>query len=176
MAKKLTVLLLALAVFSCGREKKVSAVSKNAYFDLKGYFEKEIERYNSRKPTVEKTVAINGKANTKKLVIKDWPRELAIFIDADINKSAWRGEFKIEKSGNETHYSTANKKIPVKEVLISDKFGKVAKIEVIIANVNLLYKSNDTLTYYPDSLYQIVKQQKIRLMDVKRYKILGKIE
>ncbi|MET4083006.1 hypothetical protein ABIB40_002973 [Pedobacter sp. UYP30] len=175
MAKKLYVLILSLAVFSCRPEKTAKAISNNAYFDLKGYFEKEVERYNAKKPTVEKTVAINGKAEIKRLVIKDWQRELAIFTDADINKSAWQGAFTIEKSGSDTHYTSENKKIPVKEVFISNKFGKVAKVEVIIANVNLLYHSNDTLTYYPDSLYQIVKQQKIKLMGVKRYKIVGKI-
>lgn len=165
-----------MAFFSCQQEKKTNTVAINSYFDLKGYFEKEISRYSAQKPVVEKTVAINGQAESKKIVIKDWPRELAVFTDADINKSAWKGLFKIQESENETHYSTANKKIPVKELIISKKSGEVSKIEVIIANINLLYHSSDTLTYYPDSLYQIVKQQKIKLMGVKRYKIVGKLK
>ncbi|MGY3053380.1 hypothetical protein ACVWYG_001580 [Pedobacter sp. UYEF25] len=176
MAKKISLLLLALAVFSCRPEKTVKAAINNDYFDLKGYFEKEVNRYNSEKPMVEKIVSIDGKSEKKKLVVKDWTRELAIFTDADINKSAWKGAFKIEKTGNDTRYFSANDKIPVKEVAISNRSGKVAKIKVIIANANLLYHSNDTLIYYPDSLYQIVKQQKIKLMGLKRYKILGKIK
>lgn len=176
MLKKLGLLFLALAMFSCQQEKTTKAVASNTYFDLKGYFGKEINRYSMQKPMVEKTVAINGQAESKTLVIKDWPRELAVFIDADINRSSWKGAFKIQDSENETRYSTENEKIPVKNLIVSKNLGKVSKVEIIVANVNLLYHSNDTLTYYPDSLYQIVKQQKIKLMGIKRYKIVGKIK
>lgn len=176
MAKKLVAIALALAFFSCRPENKAGTQSSNSYFDLKGYFEKEISRYIAQKPTVEKTVAINGKPESKKTVIKDWSRELAVFIDADINKSAWKGAFKIENERNGVHYTTLNEKIPVKEVSVFRHLQKVNKIEVVIANHNLLYHSNDTLTYYPDSLYQIIKSQKIRLMEGKRYKIVGRIE
>ncbi len=176
MARILLVIFLVLAFYSCKPDKNRSIQIGNSYFDLKGYFGGEAARYAAEKPAVQKAVAINGKIETKKMVIKDWPRELAVFIDADINKSAWKGAFKVEKLKNGVRYTTTNKKIPIRKVSVFKQAEKINNIEIIIANHNLLYQSNDTLTYYPDSAYQIIKRQKIKLLDVKRYKISGRIE
>ena len=176
MIKKSYILVFALALLSCNQRKAAEANTDFLYFDLKGYFAKEISRLQKLNPTINKTVSINGETENKVTTIADWQKELAIFVNADINKTSWKGSFKIGRENGADIYFSDSKKIPVKKVLVEKTDSKINKIEVIIDNKNILYQSEDTLTYYPDSLYQIKKQQKIRLLKPKKYLIVGKLK
>lgn len=148
------------------------------YFDLKDYIEKESIRLSGLAPLITKTVAINGAAETRKVSIADWDKELESFKDADINKAAWKGMFNITRSASIWKYTTDNEKIPVKELTIFFKKGsnnedEVSGLQVIVKNVNILYDSTDTLSYYPDSIYQVKKEQNILLLSKKNYQVTG---
>ncbi|RYG09492.1 MAG: hypothetical protein EOO07_23780, partial [Chitinophagaceae bacterium] len=97
MVKKLYFLVFALALFSCNQRKEAEANTDLLYFDVKGYFEKEINRLQKLNPEVNKTVSINGAAENKIAKIANWTKELAIFVNADINKTSWKGSFKIKE-------------------------------------------------------------------------------
>ena len=174
MMKKLLILVFALAFFSCNQREAAKANTELLYFDLKGYFGKEIIRLRNAKVKVDKTVSINGISEKKSLLITDWDKELAIFVNADINKTSWKGSFKVSRQNGVESYTANSKKIPVKKVSIAHKDSRISKIEIIVNNKNILYQSIDTLTYYPDQLYQIKKQQKIRLLAPKEYSIFAK--
>jgi len=174
MCKKFYIVVFALVFFSCNQRKESEANTNLLYFDIKGYFGKEINRLQKLTPTVKKTVSVNGAVEDKSIKINDWNKELAIFVDADINKTSWKGSFNSSKTDTTENFISTNKKIPVKNISIQRKGNQVLKLEIIIANQNILYSSNDTLTYYPDSLYQIKKQQKIELLKVKNYQISGR--
>lgn len=146
------------------------------YFDIKGYFEKEALRLNKSNPSLLKTVEVNGAAETKKIHIPDWKKELSIFSDSEINRTAWKGLFSTNKTDAQELYQSDNKKVPVKEVLILKKDGRISGIRILVKNSNMLYSSTDTLSYYPDSLYRINKKQHIKLMAEKRYSITGRLK
>ncbi|TDO24958.1 hypothetical protein [Pedobacter duraquae] len=172
MRKYFAILLFSLA--ACNNPQDVKPVAGAKNFDLVGYFDAEAKRLDVRSPVILKSVWINGKQETKSIKIKDWKKELSIFTDADINKRAWDGEFKKSESATFEQYSTENEKIPVKKVLIWKKSEKICGLKILIRNSNYLYTSTDTLSYYPDSLYQIKKMQQIRFMKSKHYQILGR--
>lgn len=176
MTKNTYILLFVLALISCNQGKDSKIDSGNAYFDLQGYFEKEIARLQRLNPTVSKTVSVNGINESNNVKVADWKKELAIFANADINKASWQGSFTNKKVGSADVYSSDSKKIPVKRVYVAKRGSEIQKIEIIIANKNILFQSNDTLSYYPDSLYLIKKQQKIRLLNEKKYTISGKFK
>jgi len=176
MVKKLFIPVFALALFSCNQQKEAEANTSLSYFDVKGYFGKEISRLQRLNPDVNKTVSINGTAEHKKAKITDWTKELAIFVNADINKTSWKGSFKTKEQDGVDIYTSDNKKIPIKKISITWKGQKAGKIEIIINNKNILYQSQDTLIYCPDSLYEIKKQQKIRLLKEKKYSVIGKLK
>jgi len=176
MIKKRYIAVFAIALLSCNQRKAAEANTSFLYFDIKGYFGKEVARLQKLNSTVQKTVSVNGVTENKTTAITDWQKELAIFVNADINKTSWRGSFKIAKENGADVYTSDNKKIPVKKVVVEKRDLKVNKVEIIIDNKNILYQSQDTLTYYPDSLYQINKQQKIRLLKLKKYLIIGKLK
>ena len=151
-------------------------IEKPVYFDVATYFKQEAVRLTKNNKQINKTVIVNNNAENKKVLITNWQQELSSFIDADINKASWRGSFKIIKTDSLATYVSQSDKIPVKKVEISLLDQTVVGVKIFITNKNVLYTSNDTLTYYPDSLYEIKKSQKIKLMDGKRYIIIGKFD
>jgi len=176
MNKKLILLTFALGCFGCNQREESKANTDLLYFDINGYFKREASRLKKINPEVFKEVSVNGTAEQRKLHIKDWEKELAIFSNADINKASWKGSFKIEKAEHTESYTSNNKRIPVKKVLVYKDNSKVKRLEIIITNKNILYSSGDTLLYYPDSLYQIKKHQKIKLLKAKTYTVTGRFK
>jgi len=168
-----TLLASSILLFLLGCNAGTDERQKNAssYFDLKGYFEKEANRLTKADPTVRKTAGINGVYETRALKIADWKRELSSISNADINKASWRGIFSITRSENKVIYRSDNKKVPVKELCVFYRNNIASGFLVLIRNSNALYTSADSLTYYPDSLYRIKKNQQIKLLAKKNYEI-----
>ena len=164
-------LILILSACTANEQNKTQT---GGYFDLKGYFEKEAIRLNTLSLQIDKSVEVNGNGEQKRVKIKDFKNELGTFITSDINKSSWRGSFSVKKETNTESYTTVNAKIPVKKVEIHYLNQKIKWIQIIAITDNILYHSSDTLTYYPDSLYEIKKTQKIKLLKEKKYVISGR--
>lgn len=167
--------LVAMLAISCNLKDKEKAGTKT-YFDLEGYFKKEAIRLSKTNPIINKTVLINGKEEQKNINIKNWEQEFKSFIDADINKASWKGSFNETIVEGLTTYTSISDKIPVKKLEISLEKNRLTSIKVYLTNANDLYTSQDSLSYYPDSLYQIKKTQHIKLMDTKQYRITGKFK
>lgn len=154
--------------------KEQDETNAQPYFDLDSYFKAEAQRLSKANLQINKTVKVNGQSEAKNIKITNWEKEFESFISANINKASWKGSFKAQKDSNKTTYVTQNEKIPVKKVEIVYRKNKIYGIKIFISNTNRLYTSKDSLTYYPDSLYQIKKLQQIKLMDSKTYQITGK--
>lgn len=154
--------------------KEQDKTNAQPYFDLDSYFKAEAQRLSKANLQINKTVKVNGQSEAKNIKITNWEKEFESFIAANINKASWKGSFKVQKDSSTTIYITQNEKIPVKKVEIVYRKNKIFGIKIFISNTNRLYTSKDSLTYYPDSLYQIKKLQQIKLMDSKTYQITGK--
>lgn len=164
-----------LLLFSCGQRESKQTSTPN-YFDIAGYFAAEATRLQKANPTVEKQVFAKGEIEKKPTKIADWKIELAGFNNADINKASWRGEFATTSDGNTIIYTTANPKIPIKKVDIIKINDQVKGIKIIKSTQNSLYTSTDTLFYFPDSLYTVQSEQKIKLLSKKKYLVIGKFK
>lgn len=171
--KNIGLCLITIFLFSCSQKEQEKG-NALTYFDLKGYFKGEANRLNQTNRIVDKSVAINGSATQKKVKIEDFKKEFSTFMDADINKASWRGSFQISKTPNLIAYKSTDQKIPVKKLEIALNNNKISSIQIFVTNNNILYTSKDTLSYFPDSLYEIKKTQKIKLMAAKNYRISGK--
>ncbi len=173
---RLTGIGLLILLLSACTAKEQRKVQDETYFNVRSYFEKEAERLNKLNLQLDKLVSIGKDVEQKKVSIKDFNKELSTFINSDINKASWRGAFTVKKERNSELYTTENEKIPVKRVEIQYQKNKIRSIKIAIASENILYHSTDTLTYFPDSLYEIKKTQKIRLLKEKKYIILGRFK
>lgn len=159
---------------SCSNSKEEKPVAPGAYFDLPTYFRNEAKRLETQSPKIVKTVSLNDQTEQKSITIKDWKRELSVFIEADINKASWRGAFATKITDTSTIYSTNNEKIAVKRLEIGKRSGHISSIKITLKNDNDLYTAQDELLYFPDSLYKVRKVQKVRLMDKKTFEVVGK--
>ena len=167
---------LLLLCYSCGDSTGAGQKNAHTYFNLKGYIEQESGRLSRSNPTVHKTVMVNDSSESKEIKIQDWKKELSVFSDADMNRAAWKGLFQVKKSGEQEIYTSDHKKVPVKELVITRRNGQLYGLQIFIRNSNTLYTSADTLSYYPDSLYEVKKTQNIRLLSTKNYRITGKFK
>jgi len=161
---------------ACRPDVHESAGSKR-YFDLKAFINADSSRLSNAHATVTKTVTHNNSsAQTKRLVIKNWGQELNLFAASDINKPAWRDSYRITKHGDSVVYTALLPELFTRRISIQSSNGNVKKISISNATKNLLYKTTEHLTYYPDSLYLIDKQQQVKLMGNNRYLVIGKIK
>ena len=172
--KKPIYFLLILIFASC--HLKEQEKSSKTYFDLVSYFKAETIRLTKSNPIVDKTVNVNGKLENKKIKITNWEHEFSEFTDADINKTSWRGSFRSNITPQHSIYTSDNVKFPIKRLEVNFKDNKVIGIRIFSTNINDLYTSQDSLTYFPDSVYEIKKMQKIKLMNEKRYEVIGKFK
>lgn len=164
-----------LSIFSCAQQESKQP-NTPIYFDVEGYFASEINRLQKINPIVIKEVIAKGKSEQKSIKIADWKIEIASFSNADINKSSWQGEFTEAITGNNISYTTNNPKIPIKRIEIIKTDNKIKAIQIFKLNENSLYTSTDTLLYFPDSLYLVQSQQKIKLLSLKKYQVVGKLK
>jgi hypothetical protein len=146
------------------------------YFDIKGYFTADTARLNKLGKLVIKTVTHNGVTESKKIKIANWGQELDMFTGADINRPAWKNSYTIATGDNLVLYKAKEDELKVREIIIKKDKEKVKWIVIYTRTKNILYQTTEKLSYFPDSLYLIEKDQRVRLMGRNRYKIQGVVE
>ncbi|MGZ3872287.1 MAG: hypothetical protein ACXVJD_05190 [Mucilaginibacter sp.] len=146
------------------------------YFDIKGYFTADTSRLNKLDKSVFKTIIHNGVTETKKIKISNWGQELDQFIGADINRPAWKNSYTIISNDSTVVYKTKDKNLRVQQILIRRNNQKIKEITILALTENILYKTTEKLSYYPDSLYSIEKFQQVRLMGSNHYSIRGLLQ
>ncbi len=164
-------LMLAFCLQAC----KPAVTEKPGYFDIKAYFASDTAKLNRLNPLVQKTVTHNGVSETKKIKIDDWGRELDLFIGADINKPALKNSYSVVDNGGFLIYKAKYPELKMRETVIKREGGKVKWILIYNKTKTFLYQTSEKLSYYPDSLYLIEKDQKVRLMGNNHYRIEGVI-
>ena len=147
------------------------------YFDIKGYFQKNITQLKKQHHAITKTVVHNGTSESKNVEITNWDTELALFTESDINKPAWNGSYAKQDSGGAVIYTAKDSELRTRRILISKtKEESVKQIAIYNQVNNALYNTRETLNYYPDSAYTIEKYQKVKLLGANTYKITGKFK
>jgi hypothetical protein len=171
MYRKLFILLL---IFNSSCSSREEIKTKTAFFDIKGFFEAEVKRLKSKKSNVNKSVIQNGQSEVKKNLSVDWENELALFIASDINKPAWKDSYKI--SGDRLHFNyiaiDTNLRTRIVDIKM-DQLGRAVFFKIKNMTRSKLYESSEELTYIPDSIYTINKNQSVRFLGKNNYQISG---
>ncbi|MFZ9942661.1 MAG: hypothetical protein ACO3O0_03550 [Bacteroidia bacterium] len=143
-------------VFSCQQTTQ----QEKAYFDCKSHFEKVIEALHSAGSVLQKTVWSDGRSETVIIHTPDWKKELAPFMELDINKPALRGMYdvRVEDRDSEivTEYLSKDLNNPVSYLLVAqNRQEKVARIKAICSTQNPYHASSDTLVFESSGVYHI---------------------
>ena len=135
----------------------------------------EIARLSDSKILIDKFVAINGETEQKTVTIENWANELAAFKEADINKPSWIGSYKVDKTAQQIIYTSVDPSLKTKKItILLNENGDILSLEIENQIGNWIYNAQEKLFYAPDSLYEIVKDQHIRLVGHNNYKITGR--
>lgn len=170
MYKSLTIILLSFSFFSCQQNSASSQTASTQaipFFNLKSFFDTEINTKLKNYKLVKKTVTINGRVETKNIEIMDWHEELSSFYNADINKPAWRDKYQlIERpfgaNGTVRTFQTNEKHLKTKQLsVIQDDSTKDFKINIITSDKTAVTQSDTQLLYDVNSGYTISTQQKL---------------
>ena len=171
MYRKLFILLL---IFNSSCSSREEIKTKTAFFDIKGFFEAEVKRLKSKKSNVNKSVIQNGQSEVKKNLSVDWENELALFIASDINKPAWKDSYKISGDSVHLNYMAIDTNLRTRTVDIKmDQLGRAVFFKIKNMTRSKLYESSEELTYIPDSIYTINKNQSVRFLGKNNYQISG---
>lgn len=166
--------LLSLWLSSCA-EPDVKSTQKH-YTDIKGFVESEVNRLSKSNIRVNKTVVQNGISESLSNIAVNWKNELALFSESDINKSAWKDSYKVIEKKESTEYQTLDSNLRTKQIIIRfNKNKKPVYLQIKNQTNNSLYKTNETLTYIPDSAYTVIKDQKVLFLGKNRYEIKGNL-
>jgi hypothetical protein len=166
------VMMLVFCAYGCKPDIKETGTALK-YFDLKSFFSSETTRLNRLNKFVVKTVAHNNVTQSKKVRIYNWARELDLFIGSDINRPAWKDSYTITVSGDITIYRAKYPELKMHQMLIKKDNGKVKWILIFNRTKNLLYQTYEKLSYFPDSLYTIEKDQRVKLLGRNTYTVQG---
>lgn len=162
-----------------------SAKGDKKFFDIPGYFESEIDSIKSNFTKVEKTYVYNGDTNRKELKVVDidWEKELAFFLECDINKPAYYPNMKEQSSTphafndsiTKTEYETESKKLNIQFVEVVSKNEKVLSILIRMSKSNLISNTSLEAFYEKDKKYSIQGVQQINnLGDKNTFFVEGK--
>ena len=139
---------------SCSKDPaEVYYEDQRFYYDLPSFMSKQVENLQSRGQWVRKHVTKDGHSHIIEHGDVDWKEELDLFIESDINRPAWRGEFKVDTIDLEREYvityKTSNEQIPVKNVVVTiDKDTRQClKLTVDRRTKNFLYTSDQSLYF-----------------------------
>lgn len=158
---------------SCSGNKDKNTSQALSYFDVKGYFEKEAVRLTALNPWISKEIDKNTSVEAKKIKINDWTKEFNLFIESDINKPSWISSYSVKQNQDTTIYAALYPDLRTREIKIVKDGDQLHFISIENEAVNKLYTSKETLTYSPDSVYQIVKSQEVMVIGRNDYKITG---
>ncbi|MGY4539686.1 hypothetical protein ACVW0P_004122 [Mucilaginibacter sp. UYNi724] len=168
-----SVLLLLGSSYACNKPEIKETGAELKYFDLKDYFKKQDSLLTKQNPEVDKSVAHNGAAESKKVRIASWKKELNLFTESDINKPAWKQSYDITSNEDSTVYKAKSPELKTREIIIRKKAGQVTAISILNNTHNILYNTTEKLVYAPNAYYLIEKMQHVKIMGANNYRIKG---
>jgi hypothetical protein len=176
--KKITVFILAgLMLLACSSSEK--SLPKTTYFAWSSFLEQQINTFKKTKPRVHKSVVLDGKKEVKISANVDWEKELALYLEADLNKPAFEKSYdNLSEPGFFWYSLKKGEDLPVKKMIIHiDVGGLPSKVEIEISQKNFLFETRKKLfmnfsqgriqTYYIEGM------QKFFLAEPTHYKLLG---
>lgn len=160
----------------CDSAKEKKEMQKS-YFDLPAFFEKEIKMLMKQNPGIEKKINKDGETETKILESIDWKKELAAFVDVDINKPSWIRSFSVDtlfltSENFEITYVSLEKGIPIKQVKLLFENNSCSFVQINKKRDNTLFSSFQELAYKTGEGYKINGYQKVKFAFDTQYEII----
>jgi len=129
-------LICCLLIFSCQVETSSIELPSKIFFDLPLFFQQEIVELKQQDLRgIHKEITINDRLETQVVDSFELKEELAIFINADINRLAWKDQYKADSIFNQqqleaVHYTALKENLKTKKLSIYMKNGQVTHLQI----------------------------------------------
>ncbi|OEK02832.1 hypothetical protein BFP97_15455 [Roseivirga sp. 4D4] len=187
--KRLPITLITLAFVlaaSCSSQLEGETDESNAYFDLGGLLDKEIDNLTNQGATLEKVLQTNGQEERLTLSPDSagWHGQLMLFYEADINKPGFIGEYFQEElpsinGVSKVIYTSKSQRNPVQVMECFYENDFMTKIRLLVKEINTIYSVEKELSLYFDqnglSSFDIKGEETMRLKKDLNYQIQGAI-
>ncbi|MFY7786855.1 MAG: hypothetical protein ACOVQA_03175 [Thermoflexibacteraceae bacterium] len=175
--KNILTILIALIGMSCSRFEGEKPQTLHQYFDVVQVVKSQVEQLTKIQAKVKKTTQAQQTANEASTV--NWQKELAIFLEGDINKPVLQDLYLVKKEGDKTAYIATEKKLKVQELVVEGNAATPQKIVIKLQDENQLYNTAKTLTLTFDNnllkSYEVVGSQKVILNEALQYFVRGEV-
>lgn len=168
-------LMIVFLLISCQPEK-VKLEGAPPFFDLEAFFQKEVDRMGGQ--TVERKILLKGQMDVQKLSNWDAAVELEGFKELNINRPAWRDQYRVDSLRGENgwleglRYLAIDSSLRIQEIDIDfADSGEVAEIRVEKYIKNLVVHFHQKLRYRPGQGYWLWREQKVPLTKQSEMKI-----
>ncbi|WP_247232703.1 hypothetical protein [Telluribacter sp. SYSU D00476] len=189
MKKKITLsLLCSLAtVFGCQSPGTTQQQQPNLYYDVAGFINGQVQLLAQQDPSVTKAMQVDGEEEVRTTKEVDWAQELELFIQADINKPAYRLSYITSRPDSLTYEYRVrpDEDLPVRylRIRLNTAGGQPEEIEAKLLTENKLYQSEKNLLLRSGAVggawrvqsYQIRGYQELVVSDRKPFSISGQI-
>ena len=156
------------------------------YFDVRGLLDAQVRQLSARHPGVTKQVSLRGSdPETVRVPQVKWADELQIFYQADINRAALRGVYRLdstaEAGGMRRTYTAqpGRENAPVTRLSVLSAGGQPQEIEATLQQDNPLFSGQKKLhlTLQRGQLrsYGVSGTQKLVLFDTLRFKTTAQV-
>jgi hypothetical protein len=157
-------------LISCETVSTEYVNTEKPFFDLKEFFEQEIELHQDKKVT--KKVAIDENSETQTIEQFDMKKALSVFIDCDINKPQLFDKYEIVEKDNQITYTSIDKDLKVQQIeILKNEDEETDKIIINRKADTIIYTSDKILTYKTGKGFSIENRQDVLFSEEKNYSI-----
>jgi hypothetical protein len=158
------------------------------YFDVRGLLDAQIRQLSARHPGATKQVSLRGgPVETVRVPEVKWADELQIFYQADINKAALRGAYRLDsttEAGGATRRTytaqPGHSNVSVTRLSVLSAGGQPQEMEATLKQDNTLFSGQKqlrlTLQNGQLSAYSVRGLQKLVLFDTLRFSTSVRVE
>lgn len=170
MQRLLPLLTLLFFTCACTSDPAPDSSGVDAFFDLAGYMDGEIERLTTGKIRANKSITLNGETEAKEGVVINYANDLRLFRGADINRPAWMEKYhtkedKLSVNHLITVYTSLDSNLVVQRLMVEEDQGVPIKIEIDRKTGTVLSDGQHQLRYQPGKGYSVTTQQTNRFGD-----------
>jgi hypothetical protein len=153
----------------------------NHFFDLAGFMELEIDRLETKRPSVDKILEINDQREELSADSIDYAQELSIFSKADINKVSWIEKYAADTTleGGQVSkvvYTALDEDLKTRAIEIDLRDESPVEIRIQNRMESPILKAWQRMVYRPERGFEIEQEQKVRLLPNKRMKVSVKFQ
>lgn len=186
---KQTILLLTILRLLTACNTPAQQVQTKVYYDMEGFVKSQIDVLTKAKPTVQKTAVIKAQSQQQTTSNINWAHELELFVQADINKPAFKSSYTVVRPDSLTYQYTLKpeeEKLTVRSLTIrlDSITHQPQQVDAVMKTKNPLYESERRLLLVGGPVsrkewrirsYQISGFQQLRFFDRNNFSVKAEV-